>query len=83
MFYTIYVSNKTGQYYLIVDKQKNPNYWFYDTCLNPYTARSFKQVPIWRQLTIDEFNNIITKYNLGNNWYSGDYDIFETIDKLF
>jgi len=72
MNYTIWVSNKTGQYYLFEGEQKNPNYWFYN---------NNKKVN-YKQLTIDQFNNLIAKYNLSDNWYPGDYDIFKTFDKL-
>lgn len=81
--YTLWVSGRTAQCYLIEGEQKNPNNWFDNICLNPFDKMYNKRKVNYKQLTINEFNNIINKYNLGNNWNPGDYDIFETEDRLF
>ena len=82
MKYTLYMSGKTGQYYLIEDEQNNPNYWFEDACLNPFSNLYNKREVIYKHLTGDQFDSIVQKYNLGDNWYPGDYDMFETAENL-
>ena len=68
------MSNNNCQYYLFDGSIPYPREYF------EFNQNNSKCK--YKHLTINQFNEITTKYNLGSNWYPGEYDIITTLDRL-